>query len=62
VAVDDIRATMKPIEAAGGKILGAMDETGKHSNEAQQIPDVGAWISVMDTEGNRLSVLQPKGM
>jgi predicted enzyme related to lactoylglutathione lyase len=62
VAVDDIRAAMKDIEAAGGKILGAMDESGKSSMEPQDIPGVGLWISVMDTEGNRLSILQPAPM
>jgi len=62
VAVDDIRATMKAIMAGGGKILGAMDQSGGHSDEPQDIPGVGLWISAMDTEGNRLSVLQPKGM
>lgn len=62
VAVDDIRVTMKAIEAGGGKILGAMDQSGNNSNEPQDIPGVGLWISAMDTEGNRFSVLQPKGM
>jgi len=62
VSVDDIRATMKAIEAGGGKILGAMDTAGKHSTEPQDIPGVGLWISAMDTEANRFSVLQPKGM
>jgi predicted enzyme related to lactoylglutathione lyase len=62
MAVEDIRATMKAIEKAGGKILGAMDSAGKQSMEPQDIPGVGLWISVMDTEGNRISILQPKGM
>ncbi len=60
VAVEDIRATMKAIEVGGGTILGAMDHNGAHSNEPQEIPGVGLWISVMDTEGNRLSIMQPK--
>ena len=62
VAVDDIHQAMKDIEAAGGKILGSMGSDGKHTMEPQEIPGVGLWVSVMDTEGNRLSVLQPKGM
>jgi predicted enzyme related to lactoylglutathione lyase len=62
MAVDDIHATMETIEKSGGKILGAMNSSGKHSNEPQDIPGVGLWISAMDTEGNRISVLQPKGM
>ena len=62
VAVDDIRESMKEVEAAGGKILGAMDQAGNHSNEPMDIPGVGLWISAMDTEGNRFSILQPKNM
>ena len=62
VAVDDIRATMKAVEKSGGKILGAMDGAGKQSMEPQDIPGVGLWISAMDTENNRFSILQPKGM
>jgi len=62
IAVDDIREAMKKVEQAGGKILGAMDQNRKHSNEPQDIPGVGLWISIMDTEGNRVSMLQPKGM
>ena len=62
VAVEDIRATMKTLEASGGKILGAMSSDGKQSMEPQMIPGVGLWMSVMDTEGNRLSLLQPMGM
>ena len=61
IAVDDIRQSMKQVEAGGGKILGAMDESGKNSMEPQMIPAVGLWISIMDTEGNRVSMLQPKG-
>jgi predicted enzyme related to lactoylglutathione lyase len=60
VSVDDIQAAMKSIEAAGGKILGNKSENGEHTLEPQMIPGVGLWISVMDTEGNRLSVLQAK--
>jgi predicted enzyme related to lactoylglutathione lyase len=62
IAVDDVRAAMKSVKAAGGKILGAMDQSGKHTNEPQDIPGVGLWISAMDTENNRFSILQPKGM
>ncbi len=62
IAVDDIRKSMKEVEAAGGKILGAMDQSGKNSMEPQDIPGVGLWISIMDTEGNRVSMLQPKKM
>ncbi|HEV8601617.1 MAG TPA: VOC family protein [Patescibacteria group bacterium] len=62
IAVDDIHESMKRVEAAGGKILGAMDQSGKQSMEPQDIPGVGLWISFQDSEGNRVSMLQPKGM
>ncbi len=62
IAVDDIKQSMKDVEAKGGKILGGMDSAGKHTMEPQEIPGVGLWISFQDTEGNRVSMLQPKGM
>ncbi len=62
ISVDDIRESMKKAEEAGGKILGAMDQSGKQTMEPQDIPGVGLWISMQDTEGNRFSILQPKQM
>lgn len=52
IAVQDIRAAMKKINDAGGKVMG----------EPMDIPMVGAYVSFMDTEGNRNSVLQPLPM
>lgn len=53
IAVEDIEEHMKKIEKAGGKILGQPDK----------IPGVGTYVSFIDTEGNRVSVLQPlRGM
>ncbi len=62
ISVADVKAAMKAVEAGGGKILGAMDESGKQSMEPMMIPGVGLWISFQDTEGNRVSLLQPSGM
>ncbi len=62
IAVEDIKAAMKEVEAAGGKILGAMDENGKANMEPMNIPGVGLWISAMDTENNRFSIMQPNRM
>ena len=62
ISVQDIKGAMKAVETNGGKILGAMDETGKASMEPMMIPGIGLWISVEDTEGNRVSILQPVGM
>jgi predicted enzyme related to lactoylglutathione lyase len=49
IAVDDIQAAMKKVAAAGGKVLG----------EPLAIPGVGQYVAVFDTEGNRVSMLQP---
>jgi len=59
ISVPDIKSAMQAVEANGGKILGAMDETGNHSMEPMMIPGVGLWMSFQDTEGNRVSILQP---
>jgi hypothetical protein len=50
IAVDDIHAAMKQLQAAGGKLLG---------DQPMEIPGVGQYVSFMDTEGNRVSLLQP---
>ena len=49
VAVDDIKESMKKVAQAGGKVLG----------EPMKIPGVGQYVSFFDTEGNRVSMLQP---
>ena len=49
IAVDDIGAAMKQVTQAGGEVLG----------EAMPIPGVGQYVSFKDTEGNRVSMLQP---
>jgi predicted enzyme related to lactoylglutathione lyase len=58
ISVQDIKAAMKAVIEAGGKILGGKDQDGNHTMEPQMIPGVGLWISVQDTEGNRFSLLQ----
>jgi uncharacterized protein len=58
ISVDDIKAAMKAVVDAGGKILGSTNEKGEHTDEPQMIPGVGLWISAMDTEGNRFSIMQ----
>ena len=49
IAVEDIKEHMKNVEEAGGKVLG----------EPWDIPGVGLYVSFFDTEGNRVSMLQP---
>ena len=48
IAVDDIKASMKKVTRAGGRVLG----------EPMEIPGVGQYVSFFDTEGNRVSLLQ----
>jgi uncharacterized protein len=59
ISVDDIDQAVEGVKKAGGKILGGMNEKGEHSMEPQMIPGVGLWVSIEDTEGNRVSMLQP---
>jgi uncharacterized protein len=56
IAVDDIKQAMKNVEKAGGKVLGGKQS----SSEPDEIPGVGLYATIIDTEGNRVSLLQPK--
>jgi uncharacterized protein len=49
IAVQDIHASLSAVERAGGTVAGP----------PQEIPGVGLYGSFHDSEGNRLSVLQP---
>jgi predicted enzyme related to lactoylglutathione lyase len=49
IAVKDVTASMAGVTAAGGQVLG----------EPMAIPGVGRYVAFFDTEGNRLSMLQP---
>jgi len=50
ISVADIKAAMANITKAGGVVLG----------EPMPIPGVGQYVSFTDTEGNRVSILQPE--
>lgn len=52
IAVDDIQVAMDNVKAAGGEII-------KHPVD---IPGVGSYVGFIDTEGNRVAMLQPLGM
>ena len=54
IAVDDIHAAMKKVEEAGGKALG-----GLTPGQPDDIPGIGLYASIIDTEGNRVGMLQP---
>jgi uncharacterized protein len=49
IAVDDIKESTRKVTDAGGRVLG----------EPIEIPGVGQYVSFFDTEGNRVSMLQP---
>jgi uncharacterized protein len=49
IAVEDIKDRMRRVEKAGGKVLG----------EPWDIPGVGLYVAFIDTEGNRVTMLQP---
>lgn len=49
IAVDNIKESMTDIEKAGGKVLG----------EPVEIPGYGLYISFIDTENNRVSLMEP---
>jgi uncharacterized protein len=49
IATDNIKDSVKKVTDAGGKILG----------EPTDIPGIGTYVSFIDTEGNRVSLLQP---
>jgi predicted enzyme related to lactoylglutathione lyase len=52
IAVQNIKESMAKVSTAGGKLLG----------EPMEIPGVGQYVSFFDTEGNRVSMLQPSAM
>lgn len=49
IAVEDINEAIQNVIAAEGTVLG----------EPMEIPGVGQYVSFIDTEGNRLSMLEP---
>ena len=52
IAVDDIESAVQTVASSGGEVLG----------EPMDIPGVGRYVSFMDTEGNRVALLQPAPM
>ncbi len=49
IAVDSIKDAVKKVKEAGGNVLG----------EPMEIPGIGQYVAFTDTEGNRVSMLQP---
>lgn len=48
IGVDDLQESMKKVVSSGGTIIG----------EPQTVPGVGSWVSIIDTEGNRVGMMQ----
>jgi uncharacterized protein len=57
IAVDNIYDAMKKVAAAGGKVLG-----GQKPEVPDDIPGIGLYVAFVDTEGNRVGMLQPAPM
>ena len=49
IGVEDIERAMRAVRDAGGQVLG----------EPMEIPGIGRYVSFLDTENNRSSMLQP---
>jgi predicted enzyme related to lactoylglutathione lyase len=49
IAVDKLEESIKKVNAAGGKVAG----------KPMEIPGVGKFVSITDTEGNTVGMLQP---
>jgi hypothetical protein len=49
IGVGDLEESMEKVAQAGGRVLG----------EPMEIPGYGRYVSFIDTEGNRLSIIQP---
>jgi len=52
ISVGDIHKSIVKIKNSGGEVLG----------EPHEIPGIGIYVSFIDTEGNRCSILQPLSM
>ncbi|MBX4200050.1 VOC family protein [Candidatus Parcubacteria bacterium] len=55
IAVTDINEAIKKIKAAQGTVIGG----SKRDGNPEEIPGVGLFASFIDSEGNRLSIMQP---
>ena len=51
IGIEDIEETMNSINGSGGKVLG----------EPHMIPNFGLYVAFFDSEGNRISIIQPIG-
>ena len=52
ISVDDLKESMEKVKSEGGKIEG----------DPMEIPGIGTYVAITDTEGNRVGMLQPSSM
>ncbi len=62
ISVEDIHAAIQAVKDAGGTVLGGGNPNKKSPEEPDDIPGIGLYVSFTDTEGNRVGMLEPKGM
>lgn len=62
IGVDDIQKATDQVKTAGGKVLGGGSPDKKNPEDPDDIPGVGLYSSFIDTEGNRIGILQPAPM
>jgi predicted enzyme related to lactoylglutathione lyase len=55
VAVEDIYEAMKRVKEAGGTVLGGR----MGADKPDDIPGIGLFAGIIDTEGNKFAMLQP---
>lgn len=55
IAVDDIEEAMKKVVAAGGMIV-----DGANHGVPENMPGLGKFIDIVDTEGNVVNLMQPE--
>ena len=49
IAVENLKESIEKVKKTGGKVL----------DKPMEIPGVGSYVSFLDTEGNRVGMLQP---
>lgn len=54
ISVDNLEDSIKKVEDAGGEVLGGI----KGKGTIDTIPGIGRYVSFIDTEGNRVGMLQ----
>jgi hypothetical protein len=59
IAVEDITEATRRVKEAGGQVLGGQ---GGAPGEPDDIPGVGLYSAIIDSEGNRIALLQPREM